>query len=64
MNYEAYRSAMARELERRGYVQFQQETNDQQQQQQLADQQQQQLVLPSRVHLKEKALAQELETKV
>lgn len=73
MNYEAYRSAMARELERRraeGHrhfpnTQHQQSSHPQQQQQQQL--QQSQLAgtqSQTRSHLKEKAFAADLETKV
>ena len=65
MNYEAYRSAMAREMERRRAEGHSRHFPASQQQQ--SQQQPQMLQLPppqSRSHLKEKALAGDLETKV
>lgn len=67
MNYEAYRSAMAREMERRraeGHNRHFAAANQQHQQQAAMMQQQQPQQQQSRSHLKEKALAGDLETKV
>ncbi|XP_057365362.1 protein salvador homolog 1-like isoform X2 [Daphnia carinata] len=67
MNYEAYRSAMARELERRraeGHNRHFPGHQRQQQPQQAGMLHQVPQQQPSRSHLKEKALAGDLETKV
>lgn len=63
MNYEAYRSAVAREIERRT-KQAQYQNSAVQHQHQQRQQQQQQQDHRQLLELKEKALAQELETKV